>query len=80
LDEIISNQKQCYYKSGIGYKQTDTEKGSSYMATGKEAKIYIYAKVIRSPIKKEECKPSKEKIQAMEIIREEYHPIKGTQN
>jgi hypothetical protein len=78
LDEIINSQRPCYDKSGLGYKQTHTEKGSSSITTEKEAEQKSYAEVIRGPIKKEECKPSKENIQAMEIIQEEYHPIRGT--
>jgi hypothetical protein len=80
LDEIINSQRPCYDKSGLGYKKTHTEKGSSSMTTGKEAEQKSYADVIRGPIKKEECKPSKENIQEMEIIQEEDHPIRGMQN
>jgi len=35
---------------------------------------------VRGPVKKEECKPSKENILQMEIIQKEDQPIKGTWN
>jgi hypothetical protein len=62
LDEIINIQRPYYDKSGLGYKQMHTEKGSSSMMTEKEEEKKSYAEVIRGPIKKEECKSSKENI------------------
>lgn len=71
MDEIISSQKPYYDKSGLGYKQIHTEKGSNSMITEKEAKQRSYAKVIRGPIKKEECKPSKENSREIERTQED---------
>jgi len=39
------------------------------MPTKKEAEQKSYVEVIKGPIKKEECKPLKENIQAIEIIQ-----------
>jgi hypothetical protein len=49
------------------------------MTTGKEAEQKTCAKAIRGPIKKEECKPSKENIQAKKIIQLEERRIRDQQ-
>jgi hypothetical protein len=41
------------HNSGLGYKQTHIEKGSSSMMKKNEAEQKSYAEVIRGPIKKE---------------------------
>jgi hypothetical protein len=65
---------QTYYdKFGLGYKQTHTEKGSSSMMTKREEEQKSYAEFIRGPIKKEEGKSSKKRIQEMERTQEEYY-------
>jgi hypothetical protein len=43
------------------------------MTTEKEVEQRSYAEVIRGPIKKEECKPSREYIREMERTQEEYY-------
>jgi hypothetical protein len=43
LNEIINNQRTCDDKYGLGYKQTHTEKGSSFTTTKKEAEQKSYA-------------------------------------
>jgi hypothetical protein len=48
-----------------------TKKGLSSMTTKNEVEQRIYTEVIIGPIKKEECKPSKEIIQEMERTQEE---------
>jgi hypothetical protein len=71
LDEIINIQRPYYDKSGLGYKQTHTKKGSSSIMRKREVKQKSYADVIRGSIKKEECKPSKKSIWKMERTKEE---------
>jgi hypothetical protein len=82
LDEIICNKKPFYDKSGLGYKQNNTDEGSSSMMIGNEAEKRSYADTIKGSIKKEECKPLKEDIQKPEIKKnqEEDHAFRGTWN
>jgi hypothetical protein len=54
LDNIINSQIPYYDRSGLGYNQMQTEKGSSSKMTEKEAEPRSYAEAIRGPSKKEE--------------------------
>jgi hypothetical protein len=54
LDNIINSQIPYYDIYGLGYNQTQIEKGSSSKMIDKEAEPRIYAKAVRGPSKKEE--------------------------
>jgi hypothetical protein len=49
LDEIINSQRPCYDKSGLGYKQIHTEKGSSSMMTEKKQNKRVMQKSSEVP-------------------------------
>ena len=66
LDQIISIQRSVYDKLGLGYKQNNTEKGSSSLVIENEKRSYADT-TIKDSVKKEECKPLKEEIQKLEI-------------
>jgi hypothetical protein len=52
LDEIIYNKKPFYDKSRLGYKQNNTDEGSSSMMTRNEAEQRSYENTIKGSIKK----------------------------
>jgi hypothetical protein len=47
LDEIINSQRPYYDRSGLGYNQMQTEKGSSSKTTEQEAEQRTYAEIVR---------------------------------
>ena len=71
LDQIISIQRSIYDKLGLGYKQNNIEKGSSFVVieNGKRS----YADTIRDYVKKEECKSLKEDIQKPEMKKNQEY-------
>jgi hypothetical protein len=56
LDNIINSQRPYYERSGLGYNQTQTEKGSSSKMIEQEAEPRSYAEIVRGPSKEEDMK------------------------
>jgi hypothetical protein len=75
LDEVVLIQRPYYGNSRLRYKKTYTKKGLSSITTKKEEEQNSDVQVIRVPMKKEECKYSKENIWAMERTQKEYYKI-----
>jgi len=60
LDNIINIQRPYYDAFGLGYNQTQIEKGSSSKMTKREEKTRNYVEAVRGPSKEENRKNQEE--------------------